>query len=245
MTSCIYKIENLLNNKIYIGKTNDPIRRWKSHKSDYKKYNNRYLYRAMNKYGLKNFIFEVICSDIDDAEIDDYEIKYIKLFNSKAPNGYNMTDGGEGSIGRPMKESTKIKLNKARLDKGVSDETKLKQSIAHKKRYSDPKERLKTSEVTKGHKKSSLVNYKKYWENLTSDELSNRTYHLRDYKIVPVLMLDLNTLEILMEFDSLRGASAWLRENTVYHKAGHGNISKACKGKINYVYGYKWKYKDE
>lgn len=243
MTSCIYKITNIVNGKIYIGKTDNPTRRWYKHKLESKKYLNRYLYRAMNKYGLENFTFEIIHENIPNSEIDSYEIKYIKELNSKAPNGYNMTDGGEGTIGRPMKESTKEKLRIANKNKFVSEETRNKLSEIHTKRYSCPKEREKTSIATKGHVKKTTENYKKYWNTISEEEKHDRTHYLREHRIVPVLMLDIETLEVIKEFDSLRVASAWLRENTKYEKAGHSNISKACKGKINYVYGYKWKYK--
>lgn len=60
----IYKITNKINHKMYIGKTNyaDPYDRFKEHIRDSKKERckNRPLYRAMNKYGLENFEFEVI-----------------------------------------------------------------------------------------------------------------------------------------------------------------------------------------
>ena len=50
----IYKITNLINNKIYIGKTNDSNRRWKDHQRLAFTINNKEygktLYKAMRKY---------------------------------------------------------------------------------------------------------------------------------------------------------------------------------------------------
>lgn len=97
----IYKITNKLNNKIYIGKTEhiNPEERWREHIGDIYKESNidRPLYRAMKKYGVQNFIFEVI-------EKTDYpeerEIELIKQYNSYIgfyeSNGYNATLGGDG-----------------------------------------------------------------------------------------------------------------------------------------------------
>ena len=91
----IYKITNKLNNKIYIGQSNNPQKRWSSHLSHAR--NNEYigksaLYDAIRAYGENNFIFEIIGWFEDYNEKEKY---YIKLYNSKIPNGYNITDGGE------------------------------------------------------------------------------------------------------------------------------------------------------
>jgi group I intron endonuclease len=57
----IYKISNLVNSKLYIGKTNDIYIRWQSHCHEAKLGKRKYpLYLAMNKYGLENFELNVI-----------------------------------------------------------------------------------------------------------------------------------------------------------------------------------------
>lgn len=94
----IYKITNKINNKIYIGKTVQPLKtRWKQHLADSKKTskNHNKLYRAMNKYGQENFIIEVIEDNIPIELLNEKEKFYIKLFNSFY-EGYNLTFGGDG-----------------------------------------------------------------------------------------------------------------------------------------------------
>ena len=59
----------------------------------------------------------------------------------------------------------------------------------------------------------------------------------------PILMLDLKTEEVLKEFESIRDAEKFLRENTKWIKANHSFISKCARGLHNYAYGYKWKFK--
>lgn len=59
----IYKITNDINNKVYIGKTNQNIqKRFQQHLNDSKRpdIQNRPLYKAMNKYGLQYFHIELI-----------------------------------------------------------------------------------------------------------------------------------------------------------------------------------------
>ena len=88
----IYKIENLINHKVYIGQSNNIYRRWKEHIKLCK--DNKYglLYNSMRKYGIENFSFEVIK---ETKDLDYWEIFLIQLFKSTDRNyGYNVSDGG-------------------------------------------------------------------------------------------------------------------------------------------------------
>lgn len=91
----IYKITNKVNQKIYVGKTNDPERRKREHfsKTNLRNEPNKILYRAMEKYSRENFIFEII-EECSEEKWEDREKYWISYFNSLIPNGYNMIDGG-------------------------------------------------------------------------------------------------------------------------------------------------------
>ena len=60
--SGIYKILNIINNKIYIGSAVNIDRRWSEHKSllTNNKHHSKYLQNSFNKYGTENFLFEVV-----------------------------------------------------------------------------------------------------------------------------------------------------------------------------------------
>lgn len=91
----IYKITNKINQKIYIGKTEFSVeKRWKQHCSDaFKSENqNRPLYAAIKKYGIDNFLIEVIEETNQANEREIYWIEYFQSFK----NGYNATKGGDG-----------------------------------------------------------------------------------------------------------------------------------------------------
>jgi len=45
-----------------------------------------------------------------------------------------------------------------------------------------------------------------------------------------------------MSFISATAASAWLQQNTPYKRAGGTSITACCKGKLNSVYGFNWRY---
>lgn len=103
----IYKIENLINGKIYIGQSINIQERWNEHKlinsrtsKDALKKQKYPLYLAFQKYGLENFSFEVL-EECSLEELDTKEQFYIKKYNSyiDSPNsnGYNLTLGGDGT----------------------------------------------------------------------------------------------------------------------------------------------------
>lgn len=89
----LYKISNTINDKLYIGITIDPDRRWKQHSTF--NTNCQAIKNAMRKHGVENFNFELLCCGEDDY-IEDLEIKAIHAYNSQSPDGYNITIGGEG-----------------------------------------------------------------------------------------------------------------------------------------------------
>lgn len=93
----IYKIENLVNNKKYIGLSNNIDARWRSHRNMLNRNDhfNIFLQRAWNKYGEENFKFDII-KECSPSELSKKEIYYIKLYQSNNDNfGYNLSSGGD------------------------------------------------------------------------------------------------------------------------------------------------------
>lgn len=89
MKKAIYKITNKVNEKTYIGLSNNPQRRWQEHIN----YNcSSLIHKAIEKYGAKNFSFEILGWFEDFEEKEKY---YIQYFRSIAPYGYNISQGGE------------------------------------------------------------------------------------------------------------------------------------------------------
>ena len=86
MSIGIYKIQNQINGKIYIGQSIHIEQRWKEH---CQAPIHSLIAQAIHKYGKENFTFEIIeeCS-VDD--LDKLEEQYIRQYNSLAPNGYNI-----------------------------------------------------------------------------------------------------------------------------------------------------------
>lgn len=127
----IYKITNLINKKCYVGVTSRSIKyRWHMHNQ--RNSQCRLLSRALNKYKKENFCIEEIyvCFDYDHANnMEDY---FIKFFNSLAPNGYNLREGGKyGKISEESKEE----FRKAQHIRWANPEEKKRQSEEMKKQW--------------------------------------------------------------------------------------------------------------
>ena len=99
----IYKITNLITNKVYIGQSVDIERRWKQHiESSKNPTNSSYynqLYTDFRHYGVNNFSFEIL-ETIDKKDkklLNELELKYMKKFDT-LKSGYNIAAAAGQSI---------------------------------------------------------------------------------------------------------------------------------------------------
>jgi group I intron endonuclease len=107
----IYKIACKINDKVYVGQTIRTIpERWRGHKwkaSRPSKEHDMAITRAIHKYGPDNFTIIAVCSADNQEELDEKEKFYIREFDS-INNGYNLHEGG---LGQRISEETKIKMS--------------------------------------------------------------------------------------------------------------------------------------
>jgi group I intron endonuclease len=158
----IYGIRNLANGKLYIGYAKDIFGRWKRHIYDLvnNRHDNEHLQRAWNFYGEEYFEMFIVeeCKECDLRKNERY---FIKLLNTKSPNGYNLNDGGEGGLN--PSEETRNKQREAGKGRKHSQEEKTKISEANKgKTFWNMTEeiRKKMSDVKKGKKHSEETKLK-------------------------------------------------------------------------------------
>lgn len=142
----IYIIQNKVNNKLYVGVTNNIQQRWYTHLSNArypKSTRHQYIHRAINKYGAEMFsILEIESFDKKDDALKAEQF-WIEFFQTDVNRfgrmyGYNLTAGGEGTWGRKLTSEHKNKIshsligNKRSLGIKHSNETKSKMSVVHK-----------------------------------------------------------------------------------------------------------------
>jgi group I intron endonuclease len=95
----VYLWTNLVNGKQYVGKGvggRAHAHKWPGIRS--------ILGVAMKKYGRENFELRYLATDLDEETAFAMERHAIQALETKAPYGYNRTDGGEGSAGRRVPE---------------------------------------------------------------------------------------------------------------------------------------------
>lgn len=116
----IYKITNIQNNKVYVGKTINSIEdRLQRHFNDALSLRlDTHLARAIRKYGKDKFIIESIDTAYTTIDLNKKEIYWIKYYNSYN-NGYNETQGGDGgnTYSKKTPEEMQIISEKIRASK--------------------------------------------------------------------------------------------------------------------------------
>lgn len=157
--SGIYCIENLINNKKYIGQSKHLHQRWLIHYFDLKNnLDSKHLQNSWNKYGGENFKFYVLVNcPIED--LDELEIFYIKeLHSHESEHGYNLNFGGNSNRGLRVTDEFRKKMsiivgrgeNHANFGKHWSEEIREKMSKAKIGKTATMETRKKLSEMRKG-----------------------------------------------------------------------------------------------
>lgn len=241
----IYKIENLINGKLYIGQSIDIHKRWKEHKNQLNRnsHENDHLQKSWNKYGKQKFKFEII-KDCLSCDLDDEEFYYIKYYNSMNSNyGYNKTSGG--SKGKEISDETRRKLSESNMfiHRGENSE-RVKYStkqvrLAKMLIYCgmDFQEISKITDIPRKYiTKIKNLNRWCYLLEELNDEI--RKFGKLHYdKSIPIIMFDKKMNE-LKRFKSATIASSELGFS-------NGSISGCCIGNQLMAYNYIWLYDDE
>ena len=129
---CVYLARNRVNGKQYVGKTSKTLsRRRKHHECLARGKSSHYFHCALRKYGYENFEWLTLATSEDSNELHSLEQEYISLFNTLAPNGYNLTKGGDGTPGWHHSSETKAKQSASQLGRRPTRETLLRLRLAH------------------------------------------------------------------------------------------------------------------
>jgi group I intron endonuclease len=107
----LYVITNGVNGKQYVGIANDPKRRKVEHFSGH---GSKLVQQAIRKYGRENLDFQVWYEGPDDW-IRKMEYYAVVVLGTLAPRGYNLTLGGEGTVGVKPSSETRCKMSLAHL----------------------------------------------------------------------------------------------------------------------------------
>lgn len=201
------------NGKRYYGITSKekPEERWGVNGNKYRRH--PYFYNAIKKYGWNNFKHEILFINLTETEAKLLEQIYIALYNTNNKlYGYNMTLGGEGSLGCPHSEEAKKKMHNSHKGKILTEEHKKHIGEASKIKWQNDEYREKVMNSRKGYKHN--------------DDTKNKISESHKKKVRCI-----ETGEI---FDS-----AYEVEKK-YHRS-YTNLGRAIKNNKKFA-GYHWEY---
>ena len=104
----IYLLTDTTNGKQYVGKTMHKLHK---RMGEHRRGTKHYVDRAIQKHGWENFTIEILEECATSEELSEREQYWIARLNTKAPNGYNLTDGGEGSPGRKATDEMRANMS--------------------------------------------------------------------------------------------------------------------------------------
>lgn len=220
----IYKITNSINGKVYVGQAVDIKRRWQEHNSHsfsptHSSYNHT-IHRAIRKYGIENFIFEVL-EECSETLLNEKEIYWIAKLNSKQ-NGYNMTDGGDSTANNWDRRVEQYSL------KGEYLATYSAIRLAARKTGIDHATIGRCCNGKIKHAGGYLWVYEGETPKIPEKVKLRRK----------IGQYDLLTNKLIAIHDSAPAAVRAIGKNNA------SNIHHACCGRQNQAYGYCWKYID-
>lgn len=156
--SFVYEIVNKITGTIYVGKSNNPNQRFKTHMSDSNR-GSSYLAKAVSKYGSESFEFNVIGEFESEDLAYAYERSRIEELTCQGNKLYNLCGGGRGIIMTPQLHEKMIpiwqdpKRLKKISDKSLSNwrSSSFKDDISFKvkAKFSDPDFKKKHSDATR------------------------------------------------------------------------------------------------
>lgn len=234
----VYKIVNIVDNKIYVGSSNNIERRTLEHFASLRrnKHCNHYLQFAFNKHGKEVFEFHILeeCSLENIIEREQYWIDSLQSTDSLI--GYNLA-----KLAYKAADQIKPKIPVAQID--------LKQNkvIERFKSITEANDRMGVATgrtdigdcLRETMRRVSAFGFK--WvecsDQDTDDELIERA-KLSLYFGNPLEQIDLKTGEVIVVHSRIAEALLSLGKSV----ESNNHIRSCCKGKIEQAYGYKWRF---
>lgn len=162
----VYMHTNKINGKQYIGITCQDVYRRFRNGEGYR--GSLAFYGAIQKYGWDSFTHEILFTGLTAKEAGAKEIELIKKYDTII-HGYNILVGGfAGTQGIKISEDTRTRMSESHQN--MSDETRMKMSIAQQGRTHTPET---IEKMIKSHKHTSPTEeHKKHLSELFSGEKS-------------------------------------------------------------------------
>lgn len=184
---------------------------------------------AIDKYGWDNIKHQILFKNLTEERAKDLEKSLIRHYKNLGIS-YNITDGGDGTLGKPCSEELKKKLSRER--KGITPWIAVKEAIkANKGKKTGPRDKAVVEKI----RASRLSNGKKCTEEQVQANIERNLVRSN-----PVLQFDLQG-NFIREYRSVKFAAESM-------EGSRGSLSKCLNPLVTEsktFKGYIWKYKNK
>jgi len=232
----IYKHTCTITGMSYIGQTkHSMISRWNRGHLKAAKANSQLDFpTAIREFGKEHWTHEVLEENLlTQKEANTAEMFWIKWYNSKVPNGYNMTIGGSGTNEyhhpiekrKPMGDYWRNRKRPPEICKKIGDSRRnIPLSLEHRQSLSDANMEFIPTDETRQKMKDSSQHLSP--TEHTKTQIKQKNSH-------PVEKLSLDGLHVIETFKSITDA---------FNHTNIRHISACCQGKRKHAGGFKWRY---
>lgn len=241
------------NNKKYIGITSRSLaQRWRRNGEGYK--NCSLFWKAINKYGWENIEHKIIFEELSSFDAKKMEILLIRIYRTQDSRyGYNLTAGGDGSLGHIRSAETRAKDSAARmgnkyhLGHKATDEARAKMSAARKgKIFPSDETRAKIGAKSVGNKHALGYKHTDEAKMKISERHKGNKHSLGRFPSAdtrekmsaahsrPVIQYSKDGTEIA-RFSSVKEAALSIN-------ADASNVASCCRGRQKTSHEYMWRY---
>jgi group I intron endonuclease len=160
----IYKCQNKISGKIYIGQTIKTLDERKLTHLNSSKFAKSKFHKALKSYGIDSFDWEVLATATTKEQLNKLEIDYINQYDS-INNGYNMVDGGTGGYNQfAVEANKKIRTGKTYYDIyssiEMADKMKLRRKLKANNIFNNYTKEQRKLYAKLGNKMRTLNGYK-------------------------------------------------------------------------------------
>ena len=264
--SCIYLFTNLVNEKKYVGQSQNCYQRMKQYIRIKKP--RRLFERALIKYGFNNFELTLLEFNIPNEELDRLEQYWMDYYKSyDLTIGYNLCSEAKSTRGYNHTEEDKLKMSKIAkqrfiehpeyIKKGkdnpmygkkLSQETRQKMSNSRLNNQNAKGHRWKLSQKTKEKISESMKGKQNCLGRVLSDETKRKISESNHRRIMTEETREKQRKSHLGKFSK---KVRCIETNIIYSSIGEAanainkdvsGIGKCCNGKQKTCGGYHWEF---
>lgn len=246
----IYAHINKVNDKVYIGISNNIKHRWCQKEEGYK--NCTAIYNAFKKYGWDGFEHIVFLNKLSKEDAVKLEKMYISFFK-KGNMCYNITDGGEGAWGHKCSPEARMLMSIIKIEANKDPEYRRRTHCRHYEILQYTLNGTFVREFKNAQEAAKAVGctYNNIISVANGKTNSAGGYYWKKKKDTTEVVIPKNKRKKAIDQLDMEGnyiaswESAAIAAKTLGAEYSVKGISKCCIGDLKSYKNYKWRFKNE